>query len=209
MVSSTTMMKEMKVKPTQPLQWITLPNQQKTSNMKTKQIILCSLMIITACFAVLIFAPTVMAKDEKSTLNAMETKFVQETAASGMAVVKMADLAVKKSQNKDIKAFAMMLSKDHGKANEDLKMLATKKGVTLSGTLDPMLKETWQKLEASEGMVFDKLLISEIVKCHEKDITSFKKISMDGQDPDLKMLVDTMLPVLVTHGEKAKELKAE
>ena len=177
--------------------------------MKTKQIILCSLMIITACFAVLIFAPTVMAKDEKITLNPMEVKFVQETAASGVAVVKMADLADKKSQNKDIKAFAMMLSKDHGKANEDLKMLATKKGVPLSGMMDPKLKETYQKLEASEGVVFDKLLIGEFVRCHEMDIKSFKKSSVDGQDPDLKMFVDKLLPALVAHGEKAKELMPE
>ena len=76
-------------------------------------------MIIASIAAVFIFAPSVMAKDEKTVLGPMETKFLQETAGSGMALLKMTELADKKAENKDIKGFAMMLSKDPNKAAGD------------------------------------------------------------------------------------------
>jgi len=174
--------------------------------MKSKQIILFSLMIIASCAAVFIFAPTVMAKDEKTVLTPMETKFLQETAGSGMALGKMTELAGKKAENKDIKAYAMMLSKEHGKANEDLKMLATKKGVTLPDMIDPKRNATCKKLEAMEGMSFDKAFITEVVNCHEMDIKSFKEISTNAKDPDVKSFADRMLPSLMMHQEKAKDL---
>ena len=163
-------------------------------------------MIIASIAAVFIFAPSVMAKDEKSVLSPMETKFLQETAGSGMALAKITELADKKAENKDIKAYAMMLSKDHGKANDDLKMLATKKGVTLPDMIDPKCKETCKKLEALEGMSFDKAFITEVVKCHEKDIRSFKEISPNAKDSDVKSFADKMLPSLMMHQEKAKSL---
>ena len=204
----------MKAKSHAPLRWITLPIHQrdlrKSTRMQTKQIILCTLAVITSCAALFVFAPTLLAKEEKPMmLSAMETKFVQHAAESGMGEAKLGELAGKKGSSKGVKSYGMMLTKDHGMANEDLKMLATKKGVTLPEKTNAEMMDTHKKLEAADAASFDKMFITAMVKAHEMDIASFQKASTECKDPDIKKFVDKTLPTLQAHLEMAKELNAK
>ena len=72
--------------------------------------------------------------------------------------------------------------------------------------VDPKMKETCKKLEATEGMAFDKAFLTEVVNCHEMDIKSFKETSVNARDPDVKSFVDRVLPSLMMHQENARDL---
>ena len=155
--------------------------------------------------AVIALCSTAMASD-KDTLPASDVKFVKHEASAGMAVVKIAELGVKKAKNTDVKAFAEMLVTDHTGANAQLAGLAKTKGVELSAVLDPAHAETIQKLEQRGGDDFDKAFLAECVSGHKKCIKNFEECAESTKDADLKKWVGTMIPVLKAHLEKAEVL---
>ncbi len=161
--------------------------------------------LATLSCAMIALCSTATASD-KDTLPASDVKFVKHEAAAGMAVVKIADLGVKKAKNTDIKTFAEMLVTDHTGANAQLAALAKTKGVELSAVLDPGHAETIQKLEQRGGDDFDKAFLAEIVSGHKKCISNFEDTEKSTKDADLKKWVGTMIPVLKAHLEKAEAL---
>src|SRR6476620_6494216 len=72
--------------------------------------------------------------------------FVNDAAQGGMAEVQLGQLALKNSQNPEIKKFAQMMVDDHGKANAELKTLAGKKNYTLPTDIGSH-KSTMDKLQ--------------------------------------------------------------
>ena len=175
--------------------------------MKTKSFNLFSTTILALC-GVLLLTPSGKATD-KDTLNAADVKFVKHEAAAGMAVVKTAELGVKKADSAEVKAFAEMLVTDHTKANEELKALATTKGVELSNVIDPKNAEAFQKLEKFSGVEFDKNFVADVISGHKKCISNFETASTDSKDVEVKAWANKMLPGLKAHLEKAEGLKAK
>lgn len=175
--------------------------------MKTKSSNLFSTLTLALC-GILLLTPGSKAA-EKDTLNAADVKFVKHEAAAGMALVKIGELGVKKADSAEVKAFAVTIVADHTKANEELKALATTKGVELSTVIDPKQAEIFQKLEKVSGVEFDKHFISEIVSGHKKCVSNFETVSTDSKDVELKAWANKMLPALKAHLEMAKGLKAK
>src|SRR6185436_5788331 len=68
-------------------------------------------------------------KAEKTAASA-ET-FIRHAAQGGTAEIALAQLAKDKASNADVKAYAERLERDHSKANDELKSLASSKHVTL------------------------------------------------------------------------------
>jgi putative membrane protein len=173
--------------------------------MKTKPVISQPVSILTVCGLCLLALPG-MAEEKRSVLNSADEKFVKQEASAGMAVVKVAALAVKKTGRNDIKAFAEMLVTDHTKANSELTKLAESKGVEISKEMDPKHAESYQSLEKLDGADFDKEFLDQIVSVHKKCVRNFEEAARDAKDADLKAWAGKMAPVLKAHLEKAQEL---
>ena len=173
-------------------------------NMKKKSITIT----LALCAAAAMLAPNVMAA-EKDTLNATDVSFVKHAAASGMAEAKVAELGVKKASRADVKEFAEVLVKDHTLANEELKKLASTKGVELSAVIEPKHAGSFQKLEKVSGTEFDKEFLADQVSDHKKCVSNFETASNDVTDTEVKLFAVKMLPTLKAHLEKAKELAAK
>jgi putative membrane protein len=75
---------------------------------------------------------------------------------------------------------------DHGKANDELKALATSKGITLGTSLDARHQGMYDKLNSLSGADFDKTYISMMVIAHKKDDVLFSNEASAGTDLDLK-----------------------
>lgn len=150
----------------------------------------------TLCCAVLAAGP--------AKLDKQDLEFVQKAAAGGLAEVAQGKLAETKSQNADVKAYAAMLQKDHTAANDELKALAERKGVTLPTTLPAKEQKEIEKL--SKGRHFDEDFTEESVKDHKKDIKEFEKASKSAKDPDVKAFAAKTLPTLQAHLQHAEQL---
>jgi putative membrane protein len=133
------------------------------------------------------------AADKSSSLSATDKTFMKKAAKGGMMEVAMGNLAAQNSQSDNVKSFGQRMVTDHSKANDELKSIASKKGVTLPSK-EPTIK--WSS---------DKTYIDMMVKDHEKDLAEFQEEAKAGSDPDLKKFAEDTAKVVQEHLDLAKE----
>ena len=139
-----------------------------------------------------------------SSLTASDKKFVREAAEGGLAEVELGQLAAEKASSEEVKKFGQRMVDDHSKANDQLKQIASSKGVTVPDKVsakDKMLKERLSKLS---GPSFDKAYMQDMVKDHKKDVAEFKRESMSAKDNDVKDFAAKTLPTLKEHLQQAE-----
>ncbi|MGE5209290.1 MAG: DUF4142 domain-containing protein [Alphaproteobacteria bacterium] len=135
--------------------------------------------------------------DEGSSLSAEDKTFMKKAAKGGMMEVSLGNLAEQNAQSDDVKSFGKRMVTDHGKANDQLKSIASKKGVQLSGK------------EHNGKWTSDKAYMDMMVKDHEKDLAEFKEEANMGSDSDVKKFADTTAKVIQEHLDLAKETQAK
>jgi len=141
-----------------------------------------------------------------SQLNMADRKFVKDAAQGGMAEVELGQLAAEKASSDDVKKFGQRMVDDHSKANEDLKQLATKKGVHVPQELSVKDKATKARLSKLSGEQFDKAYMANMVRDHKKDVAEFKRETESAKDPDVKNFATSTLPTLEDHLKQAQSL---
>lgn len=125
--------------------------------------------------------------------------FYDKAAQGGMAEVAAAKLAQSKAQRADVKQFADMMVKDHGKANAKLQALATKKSVKLPASTDAKHKAASKELEGLSGAAFEEAYIRGQIEDHENTVELLKYEIDSGADPDAKAFANEILPTVQAH----------
>jgi putative membrane protein len=138
--------------------------------------------------------------------GAQERKFITEAALGGLAEVEGGQLAARKATAPDVKAFAERMVKDHGEANEELKRIATAKGVELPTQLDRKHRNELERLQKLSGSDFDRAYMKHMVEDHKKDVTQFRKAAKDLKDAEVKQFASGTLPTLEDHLRMAQKV---
>ncbi|MBV9266014.1 MAG: DUF4142 domain-containing protein [Acidobacteriaceae bacterium] len=152
---------------------------------------------------------TKMDSGSTKMMKSSDTKFATGAAQGGMAEVQLGQLAVQKADNADVKAFGQHMVDDHTKANDELKGVAEKEGLTLPASLNAKDQALMSKLQNLSGGAFDKAYIKAMVKDHEEDVKEFQKEANNGKDPQLKDFASKTLPTLQSHLDMAKSTDAK
>ena len=139
-----------------------------------------------------------------SNLSKKEVNFINDAAEGGMMEVQMGQLAQQKGQSPDVKSLGQRLVTDHQKASDELKQLASNKGITVPSQLPPKHQKMIDKLSSASD--FDKTFKDMAVKDHKKDIKEFERLSKSAEDQDLKAWVTKTLPTLQEHLRMAEQL---
>jgi putative membrane protein len=142
---------------------------------------------------------TQMATDDQN--------FMQKAATGGLAEVSLGQQISPVAKNADAKKFADKMVTDHSKANDELKQLASTKGVTLPTDTDQEHKDAAQKVMSAKNV--DKAYMEEMVKDHDKDVKEFEDASKSAKDSDLKAWIDKTLPVLKEHQKMAHDINGK
>jgi putative membrane protein len=143
-------------------------------------------------------------QQQPTKLSTADKHFMNEAAQSGMAEVALGQLAIDKSQNAEVKKFAQGMVDDHTKMNEDLKTLATQKGVTLPIAMTSEDRKTESRLGKLTAAKFDNEYMKQMVLDHKKDVTAFEQAAKTAKDPDVRAFASQNLPTLQKHLEQAK-----
>ena len=93
---------------------------------------------------------------ELSLKQVSKDNFRNDAAQSGMTEVMLGNLALQKTENAEVRSFAEKMVADHTAANEELKALATQKGVTLPTDVNSKQKSAINRLRNMSGMEFNK-----------------------------------------------------
>jgi putative membrane protein len=152
-------------------------------------------------------------KESKGNLPSGEERFMKEAASGGLMEVELGKIAAEKGSHQRVKEFGKRMQADHGKANEQLKKIASSKGVDLPTQPSGEHKSTMDKLAKLTGAEFDREYMDAMVDDHKEDIEKFQTQADKGKDPDLKKFASDNLPVLKKHLELAqstqKQIKTE
>jgi putative membrane protein len=140
-----------------------------------------------------------------SNLSAEDKDFVMKAAQGGMTEVQVGQTAQTKSQSPDVQAFAKKMVDDHSKANDELKQLATTKGLALPAELDTEHKKAVDELSGKSGKDFDKAYMKAMVSDHEKTVSLLQKEMKDARHADLKNWASKILPTVQEHLRMAKD----
>jgi len=124
------------------------------------------------------------------------------------------NLAVKKTKNAKVKAFAETMICDHTSVNNQATSLAKKLGITpeasdTSRSLESEGDKKMAKLKAMHGAEFDKAYIDNEVAYRQSVIGALDKVLLpNAKNAELKNLLESGRPIFTSHLNHAKEVQA-
>jgi putative membrane protein len=169
--------------------------------MKSKLTVISRFSVLALTVASFTVAGLALAQEspasKSSSLSSKDKTFMHKAAKGGMMEVAMGRLAEQKGKSDDVKSFGKRMVTDHGKANDELKSIAEKKGVKLASK------------EPSEKWSSDKAYMDMMVKDHEKDLAEFQDEANNGSDPDVKKFADDTAKMVQEHLDLAKQTQSK
>lgn len=145
--------------------------------------------------------------DVKFDVMENDAEFAVKAADGGLYQVKIADLALSKTSNEDVKALANMIKTEHATANTELQALAKQKNISLSVSLSKDMQDKYDDLNKKTGTDFDKAYVTAMVKDHKDNVDLYEKQSTKGSDQDIKSWAAAKLPTLRHHLEMSESTK--
>jgi putative membrane protein len=156
---------------------------------------------VAQCVSAQTSVPVGVAKADADRLVAIAQANIAEVAAG--------KIAIEKSGNADVKAFAQQMIDDHGKGLDDTRKVAAAKNVTLPSEPDAAHKKVAADLRKLSGAAFDKEYVSKAgVADHAAVHAALKNDIANARDADVKALATRLEPVVAHHGEMAQKLNA-
>jgi len=146
-------------------------------------------------------------KDTMATpVNDDVAKFAVKVANAGMTEVELGKMAQEKG-SKSVKEYGAMMVKDHTKAGNELKSLATEKNITLPSAVSDEMRKHIDDLGKKSGKDFDKDYIGMMVSDHKDVIDGFEDMAKNSKDSAFKNFAVKTLPTLYKHLGAAKAIE--
>lgn len=142
-----------------------------------------------------------------------DAQIAQIVLTANTVDVNYGKLAVEKTSNAEVKAFAETMVRDHSTVNDQATELAGKLGVKpeaseTSKSLEAGGKDTLAKLKKLSGDEFDRAYVDNEVSYHEAVISVLDETLIpNAENAELKALLEAGRPVFVAHLEHARKLQ--
>ena len=136
--------------------------------------------------------------------------FIKKASMGNLFEIESSKIALKRSQNADVKQFAQQMIDDHSNVSSDLETTvqnAGKNKVLIKKTLDDKHQKIIDKLQKVASKDFDKEYVDEQNDAHKDAVKLFKDYSESGDDNTLKDFATKNLPTLEDHQHKIKAMK--
>ena len=147
------------------------------------------------CTGTVGFAADAVSREDK--------EFLKNASELGLTEIQLGQLAFEKATSPELKALGGELIAHHGKTNQELILLAQKKGVDLKMEPTSAQKSMLAAFEGKSGSEFDKELLEHVRKDHEKGLRAFADAAADSKDPDINAFALKNLTVMKDHYKKA------
>ncbi|WP_240461974.1 DUF4142 domain-containing protein [Burkholderia sp. Nafp2/4-1b] len=137
--------------------------------------------------------------------SGFDAEFVDKAGIIGKTERQASQLALDRSSNPAVKAFARRMLDDHGRMAAALRRLGAQKGVPVQAGMlvDPAVTA----LASKNGRAFDSGYV-ELAgpQAHEAAIRVYESEARNGHDPQLRAFAADTLPTLKAHLSAAREL---
>lgn len=146
-------------------------------------------------------AAEMMSDDDK--------EFMTKAAQGSMLEVALGEQIANRATDPDVRAFGQKMVTDHGRAHQELKELAASRGLALPTQLKEEHQEEVTEMTKLSGPKLDQEYADDMVEDHEKDVKEFREAVNEVKDPELRAWAQKTLPILESHLEQAKRIKAK
>jgi len=140
-------------------------------------------------------------------LSPADKSFIEAAAQGGLAEVNLGEEASQKGTRADVKAFGLLMVRDHTAMNNALRALAVEKGVILPSGLDARHQAMVDRIATVKGAAFDQAYIAGMIKAHQLDANDVKTELETTKDPDLRAFVTKLAAVVEDHLKRITALR--
>ncbi|ONS42185.1 DUF4142 domain-containing protein [Burkholderia cenocepacia] len=135
----------------------------------------------------------------------IDAEFVDKAGMIGKVERQTGQLALDRSSNADVKAFARRMVDDHARIADELRHIGAQKGVPVQTRMlvDPEVTA----LRAKDGRAFDAAYVALAgPRAHEAAVRLYETEAKEGRDPQLRAFAARTLPTLNAHLSAARQL---
>ena len=125
--------------------------------------------------------------------------FVSNAAIGGMYEVEAGRIAAQRSQSPAVKALGERMVRDHTKANDELKPIATAAGLTPPAALDQRHQGLIDNLRGATDQDFDRVYLQQQEAAHNETNALLTTYASTGGNADLKAWANKTLPTIHAH----------
>ena len=133
-----------------------------------------------------------------------DKQFLTTASQANYNEIQFSKLAVDKSSNPTVKAFAQKMITDHTRLGEQMQPFAEKCNVTPASSLDSEHQQKYDQLKGMSGADFDKEYMTDMTADHKTAVDLFKSEEGSTTVPALKAAVTKGERVVSHHLEMAK-----
>jgi putative membrane protein len=134
--------------------------------------------------------------------------FVTSAAISDMYEIQAGEIAQKKGQSADVKAFGKTMVTDHTALSKELKPLIAAAGKTPPTGLDERRKGLIDNLNAASAAEFDQVYLKQQEAAHDEALSLMRNYAEKGDDVNLKAAASKAVPKVQAHLDHVKQLSA-
>lgn len=138
---------------------------------------------------------------------AADLAFASTAGGNDMFEIQASQLALQRSQDAQVRAYAQMLVDHHRSSSNELLALLRTKGVTLAPAVPAPMQAQLQQMSGLAGDAFDRAYIRMAgLDAHATAITLFEQASRTLADPEMRAFAAKALPVLRLHRQSAERI---
>jgi putative membrane protein len=137
--------------------------------------------------------------------------FVDRAAAADAFELQAAKLALQRSREPRVRAFAGMMARDHTRSSDELAKAISESGETLvpAAALPADAQKLVLELTTVDQTAFDKTSVRTQIDAHEKALQTLQGYSETGEVPSLKAFATNATGAVQAHYEAARRLQQE
>ena len=146
---------------------------------------------------------------QAESLAKADQAMLKQLAQANIAEIEAGRIALDKSQNTEVKAFAQQMIDDHSKGLREVMNVAQSKGVVLPTEPDAKHKAMAKKLQRLSGDAFDREYAAQAgIKDHKATHAYVQKVQSEAKDADVKALAAKLEPTVARHLSHVETLSA-
>lgn len=135
-----------------------------------------------------------------------DKEFMEKASQGNVTEVEMAKLALKKSQNADVRAFATRMIHDHQMLGKKMAPLMAEAGLKTSISMNTEHQHLYNKLNGLSGADFDKEYVKAMDEDHHEDLKDFRDEVNSTTVPQIKTTVIAGEKVIAEHTQMIDDL---
>jgi len=148
----------------------------------------------------------VLAAQDASSSATGDKTFLMNADESNSAEIAASQMALKKSKNPEVKAYAQQMITDHQKLRSDMSALTQQMGVMAPQPLNETHKAEAKRLAALSGKSFDMEYIKTMDQDHHKTLEMFNNEIATTSNSELKTVVTQGQSVIQQHTDMADQM---